>query len=87
MSQIDRSAVRDRLRRSLGKLGKLFVLAAPGALIIFCMPVSQLVHESHGLVGFLFGIALMVMAWITDRIIWIFTGCDWLDSIMGIDDL
>jgi hypothetical protein len=87
MSPIDQSGIRDRVRRSLGKLGKLLVLVAPGALIIFCMPVSQLVHESHGLVGFLFGITLMVTACITSRIIWIFTGCNWLDSIMGIDDL
>lgn len=71
----------ERLEVSLANLAKLTILCAPGSIVIFLLPVSRLIAASHGLVGVGFGIIFIVGLVITNKIIWIATGCDWMEEL------
>ena len=79
--------MRDRLITMWSIAWRIVVLVVGGMWPLCFMPVADLVHESHGLIGFVFGIIVLASSLATNMIIWVVSGYNLFHEVMmwGID--
>lgn len=50
---------------------------------LYFLPTAELIHLTHGLVGFLFGILFVIGSAVSCTIAWLITGKNYLDKLFG----
>jgi hypothetical protein len=87
-----RTNINDRIATAGRKLFYSFILVVGGVLGMsgFVMmtgsTVSDLVHSSHGLVGFAFGLFFMIGLGATNILVWILRGTGLMESLFFGDN-
>jgi hypothetical protein len=85
------------MRARFAKFGRWLlctaILSLGGVAAAACIPLacgaslSELVHQSHGMVGFVIGFAFCAGMALTSLIGWLFTGKSLLNVAMGLEGL